>query len=566
MYGNTRTLICCLSTLWLSGCGPALQQPTPAESEIDRIAEQLQTEPATKLPEAVSDALLGTGSINAPAVAEERFDLSVTDAPAKTFFISLMDGTGSNIVVHPELAGNITLELKNVSVTDVLEVTREIYGYDYKFNNGIYTIYPRELQTQIFHIDYLDVKRVGLSDTSVTVGQLRSSGNDRNNRNNNSNNYNQNTDSGLLDLLIDQNTDNNNRSRNNRSAGSSQGARIQTLNHTDFWSSLQATIGALIGGTDGGRQVMVTPQAGMVIVKALPNELHNVRDFLERSELSVQRQVLLEAKIIEVQLNDNYNAGINWNEITGALDYSYSDSRSRTNLTGNVTESLSGTFNSVIGINEINDFIDLLGKQGSVQILSSPRQSTVNNQKAVLRVGTDEYFVTGISSDTTTSASAVINTPDIEITSFFSGIALDVTPQISKDGDVIMHVHPVITEVQDLVKPVQLGDQTFRFPTAFRDIRESDSIVRAKSGEVVVLGGLMQEVEEVEKRRYAGPGDIPIIGNAFRGKTAKVRKSELVILIKPTIIDRDATRDQVQQSRQRIKQLGDEQRRLLKIN
>ncbi|MDM3870898.1 secretin N-terminal domain-containing protein [Porticoccus sp. W117] len=538
----------------MAGCAPSVQKPLPAETQLERIAAELQA-PQTpeEVPSAVSDLLLGSDS-TAVSASQERFDIAANDVPAGRFFLSLMDGTDINIVTGDNLKGSISLNLNDVTIEDVLEICREIYGYDYKISGNTYLISPRELSTQIFHINYLDIKRVGLSDTTVSVGRLESGSNSGNNRNGgNRNNGGGQGDSGLLSLLL---ADQQGNSQGGAS-GSSQGARIQTLTRSDFWSELKAFITSMVGGEVDGRQVMISPQAGMVVVKALPNELHDVREFLERSELSVQRQVQLEAKIIEVRLNDDYNAGINWNQIGGSLSYSYNNSR---------TNPTTSAFNSVFNITDINSFIDLLGEQGSVQVLSSPKQSTVNNQKAVLRVGSDEYFVTGISSDTTTSASAVVNTPDIEITPFFSGIALDVTPQISADGDIIMHVHPVITEVRDLVKPIQLGDQTFSFPTAFRDIRESDTIVRAKNGEVVVLGGLMQEVEDYEKRRYAGAGDVPVIGGLFRGKTVKVRKSELVILIKPTIIDRDTTRREVQRSRDRIRELGNEQRRLLRID
>ena len=549
------TISATLLAALLAGCAPSVQKPMPAQSQLDRIAAELQPQTTPgEVPSAVSDLLLGGGTDASTGSQQERFDIAASDVPATRFFLSLMEGTDINIVTDSNLKGSISLNLSDVTIEDVLEICREIYGYDYKISGNTYLISPRELSTQIFHINYLDIKRVGLSDTTVSVGRLESGGNSGNNRNGgNRNNSGGQNDSGLLSLLLgDQ------QNGQGSASGSSQGARIQTLTRSDFWSELKAFITSMVGGEVDGRKVMVSPQAGMVVVKALPNELHDVRDFLERSELSVQRQVQLEAKIIEVRLNDDYNAGINWNQIGGSLSYNYNNSR-----TGITT----GAFNSVFNIADINSFIDLLGEQGSVQVLSSPKQATLNNQKAVLRVGSDEYFVTDISSDTTTSGtSAVVNSPDIEITPFFSGIALDVTPQISADGDIIMHVHPVITEVRDLIKPIQLGEQTFSFPTAFRDIRESDTIVRAKDGEVVVLGGLMQEVEDHENRRYAGAGDVPLLGRLFRGKTVKVRKSELVILIKPTIIDADSTRREVQRSRERIRELGNEQRRLLKID
>lgn len=315
----------------------------------------------------------------------------------------------------------------------------------------------------------------------------------------------------------------------------------------------------MIGGLENGRDVTVTPQAGLVIVKALPNELQVVKDFLERSSLSVKRQVLLEAKVVEVRLNDEFNAGINWNAISGDLNQWHNISSIDSDGTRFIDESLDDTFFSVLKVNDINDLLDLMSTQGSVQVLSSPRVATVNNQKAVIRVGTDEFFVTGLSSDTTTGGGdTVVNSPDIELTSFFSGIALDVTPQISSEGEIILHIHPVITTVEDQVKELRIGDQLFNFPLALRDIRESDSIVKAQSGQVVVLGGLMQDVENITKGKRPGLGDVPLVGHGlFRTKASKKTKTELVILLKPTIIDNQSTARQLRESRERIKAMGE---------
>src|SRR5690606_14963432 len=156
-------------------------------------------------------------------------------------------------------------------------------------------------------------------------------------------------------------------------------------------------------------------------------------------------------------------------------------------------EATGSVFASLLRVNDVTKLLSLLQTQGQVQVLSSPRVSTVNNQKAVIRVGADEYFVTGISNNTTSSATSVTSTPNIELSPFFSGISLDVTPQISEAGDVILHIHPVVSEVRDQLKVFTVGDENFSLPLALRGIRESDAIVRAASGQVVVLGGLMQE-------------------------------------------------------------------------
>lgn len=549
-FGRFR--LCALAglVLLLSSCA-GTPVPTPSEQAIQALDEAVtEAQSAPAAPDVLGEALLAAPADLTPSVTEteERFDISVNDVSARAFFLGLVKGTDRNIVVHPQVGGNITLELTNVSIEDTLQVCRDIYGYEYKLKNGIYTIFPSALRTEIFPINYLDVKRVGLSDTSILVGKVESS--DSSDDNNNSSNSSDNTS--LLSLIAGD-------GKEQQNINSVPGARIQTLTTTDFWRSLQQAVVALIGGLENGRDVTVTPQAGLVIVKALPNELQVVRDFLERSSLSVKRQVLLEAKVVEVRLNDEFNAGINWNAISGNVTQWRNIAGIESDGTRLIDDSLDDTFFSVLEINDINNLLDLISTQGSVQVLSSPRVATVNNQKAVIRVGTDEFFVTGLSSDTTTGGGdTVVNSPDIELTSFFSGIALDVTPQISDSGEIILHIHPVITTVEDQVKELRIGDQLFNFPLALRDIRESDSVVKAKSGQVVVLGGLMQDVENITKGKRPGLGDVPLVGQGlFRTKASKKAKTELVILLKPTIIDNATTTRQLQQSRDRLKSMGD---------
>jgi MSHA biogenesis protein MshL len=190
-------------------------------------------------------------------------------------------------------------------------------------------------------------------------------------------------------------------------------------------------------------------------------------------------------------------------------------------------------------------------------VLSSPRVSTVNNQKAVIRVGSDEYFVTSISNNTTANVSSVTSTPNIELSPFFSGISLDVTPQIAENGEVILHIHPVVSEVQDQLKVFTVGDENFSLPLALRGIRESDSIVRAANGQVIVLGGLMQEnINNVDgKRPFIG--DIPVVNTLFRTKNKSRTKTELVILLRPIVVDDQTWREEVDRSQRGMQQMGE---------
>lgn len=572
-----------------NSCSNNSGKKTVIENEMTAVvAEQAERNKKVAIPDEVTKALLDNTTIQTSSGKKvtERFDVSVRSVPAKDFFLGLVNGTGVNVVVHPEVTGTISLDLKDVTVGDVLRVTRDIYGYEYKQDRGIYTIYANALRTQVFHINYLDVQRVGVSDTAVLVGRAQSSGSNSGSGGNSGGSSGSSGDTAnLLGMLAS--------AEKNKSSGGGQGitpgSRVQTLNHTDFWSGLRSTVTSIIGGESESRSVTISPQAGMIVVKALPSELSAVREFLERSELSVKRQVILEAKILEVRLNEGFEAGVNWGAISGQLTQAYNlqdgfalntdgsaavdEYRPITNtyrytedgvlktISVPAREAIGSTFSSLLRVQDITKVLSLLETQGSVQVLSSPRVSTVNNQKAVIRVGSDEYFVTGISNNTTSNATSVSSTPNIELSPFFSGIALDVTPQIAEDGEVVLHIHPVVSEVTDQQKNFTVGDQDFSLPLALRGIRESDSIVKAKNGQVIVLGGLMQESKNKVDGKRPVLGDIPLVNSLFRTRNKASSKTELVILLRPIVVDSDTWKNELEQSEARIQKIGDEYRK-----
>ena len=339
-----------------------------------------------------------------------------------------------------------------------------------------------------------------------------------------------------------------------------------------------ATLGA--GSRSGEtRSIVISPQSGLVVVRALPYELREIERYLKQSESNVQRQVILEAKLIEVELNDGFQSGINWSALgkSGNKTFGLSQTGGGTLLNSGQSEiagntgilnpdalsMIEGTAASAFGgmyaltaaTNNFTAFLELLKTQGNVQVLSSPRVSTLNNQKAVIKVGSDEYFVTGVSSTSTSTAAGTSVVPDITLTPFFSGIALDVTPQINED-EVVLHIHPMVTEVVNQTKEFTIFNQTQRLPLALSKVREADSIVRAKNGQVIIIGGLMENSGKLDHAALPGLGDIPGVGELFKHRKDAIRKTELVILLRPVVVNSDeAWQNEIDAARMRIQNL-----------
>ena len=181
--------------------------------------------------------------------------------------------------------------------------------------------------------------------------------------------------------------------------------------------------------------------------------------------------------------------------------------------------------------------LNFLQTQGDVQVLSSPRIATLNNQKAVLKVGSDELYVTGVTTSTTSSGTNSVSSPTVTLQPFFSGISLDVTPQIDDAGNVMLHVHPTISTVTEKNKNIDLGSLgSFRLPLAASAVNETDSIVRVRDGQIVAIGGLMKQELRDERTGLPVLSEAPVVGGLFRQTGTVVSKRELVIMLKPTVI------------------------------
>ncbi len=567
------TVLGCTAGLTACQLGPA---PSRTLTSIDKELQAGKVAPPpVKAPEQVLQALMPpVARVKAipQAVPEYRFDLSVSNAAPAQVYQAIASGSRYNILVASSLPGAVTVTLKDVTVKEALDTLRELYGYEYRIEGNRVIVQAAALGSRIFQVSYPAARRVGRSDTRVTSGSITAS-------------------------LSGSGTS------GGGSGGEStahEGSQVSTTTDADFWKELDTSLTAIVG-TEGGRQVVISQQTGVVVVRGFPKDLVEVEKFLRASKLAVERQVMLEAKIVQVTLKDGFESGINWSGLSngnhrfsvgadagrvyvpgsigqrfgfeqGAIVTTVSDDTITMSNLGQVllnpaSANGAGLLGMAFTANGFMGLLSFLETQGTVHVLSSPRVAAVNNQKALLRVGTDDFFITNVSTTITSSATGNITTPSITVQPFFSGISLDVTPQIDEDGMITLHIRPSVSNVSERTKIVNLGTLgNFSLPLASSNINETDTVVRMQDGVIVAIGGLMQETQTTDDSKVPGAGELPVIGNLFARKDRRLQKHELVFLLKPTIIKGDAQWAQdMANTQQRLSEYAEGSRKATKV-
>jgi len=536
--------------------------------QSNRLFEESLEQSQAKVvpPPSVQAALIPPMSLDAmPGASGPRFDVAASDMPAREFFLSLMDSAGQNLLVHPGVTGNITFSLRNVTLEETLDAVRDSYGYDYRRTAYGYQILPNEKYARTYNLNYLDLEREGTAETRVSSGQVVSS------------------EDGSV---------NNSLSTSSRTSSTLNASRVTTKSKTEVWSGVLDAVAMIIGvgrrsyapdehkikemrtelqgnstistnvkykegncrSDDEGNSVCYSSMSGVISVRASTEDHVKVSEFLKRIEHNLQRQVILETKILEVNLSDGFQAGINWSQLGSMGNADFSLGVQGDALTG--VNNVGGVFSAAVSVGDFSGMLQLLETQGDVRVLSSPRISTLNNQKAVIKVGTDEFFVTDVSTTTTTwSGGGGSTSPDITLTPFFSGISLDVTPQIDENDQVTLHVRPTVSRVQDQNKSIQLGDDVLNLPLALSTTRQSDSIVRARSGQVVVIGGLLENRNTNNDANIPWASKLPMVGGLFQQQRKALQQTELVILMRPQVVNDQVWLDELRRSAESFRQV-----------
>ena len=465
---------------------------------------------------------------------ERRFSLNVQDAPLRGVLLGLGRDSAFNTVVEPGIEGSVTADFKDVSLRQILDQLLRPRGYRYVLDGNILRVYRGERDTRVYKVDYPNYERRGSSDLTISgaiaaqpqVGEAGGGG-------------------GGGGAVEDTST-----------------AGVQTTQVLDFWNEIEEGLRGMVFGAidadaedeeeevpEGGaelpdRSVVVARQAGLITVTAEPEILRDVEYYLREVSLATDRQVLIDVKILEIDLGDDLSLGVDWDVAVGlGRNVDGSIDRGPGLDPGFLSQDLApallgGGFMFGIVHEEFSAAVNALASQRDVRVVSTPRLATLNNHKALIKVVRNEiFFIAEV------NAEVVDQVGVAQVTEFTPqivpvGVTLDITPQISEDDRITMHLHPSISEIVDVVTQPSgspLLDATGSLPVI--DLRETDTVMRVDDGATILIGGLIQSREIERQGKVPVFGDIPWLGQAFRQSEVDHQRTELVILVTPRILD-----------------------------
>lgn len=576
------SLLAISGALLLSSCVHQ-SKVTPSTGHIDGQSPTQQNQ--ANAPLAASDIPKPVTSIAylPPPTAkpkEHTYSVVVNEVPVKEILFALARESNLNIDIHPAIQGRVTLNAVDQTLPAILERLAKQVDLTYKVENNVLSITPDHPVLRTYKIDYVNMSRdtkgfIGAAAEISSTGQSATTG-----------------AGGSTTTTTSASGGANNSSRTS----------VSSESKNNFWESLEKNIKELLAETD--KEVIITREsspatmtaeagpdgaisntaqsaeaaaqmrqdarteyktlfaatvisnreAGVITVRGTNKQHEKVQEFIDKVMSSVKRQVLIEATIVEVQLNDGFQAGIDWSRLgnPGASsgftfgqrfdggDDSFVRGGLQTRATG--AGLIAGYFNPASSFGNIAASIRLLKQFGDTKVLSSPKLMVLNNQTAVLKVVDNLVYFT-VQSQISQSASGVAGTNLQSVTTTPNtvpvGIVMSVTPQINDTGNVNINVRPTISSLIGYVtdpNPQLVGIEYKGIPEI--QVREMESMLQIESGSTAVLGGLMQDITRKNTDKVPGLSDIPGVGKIFTGRDEANRKTELVIFLRPTVITR----------------------------
>jgi MSHA type pilus biogenesis protein MshL len=440
-------------------------------------------------------------------------------ADARELFLSLARENDFNLVLSPEVSGTVTMDIKEATAEELMDEVCGMLGCRAVFGGNTVRVAPEKRVTRVFPVDYLLTGRTGsgslMASTSTSGGGGGGGG------------------------------------AGGASAGSSTTSSESQSTNTvvteekgDFWGGLAEEIGALL--SPGSGKVVVNRTSGTVTVTDYMANVEQVERYLRMIEARVRTGVVIETRIMEVTLDDSTKYGIDWAALPDLSSLSLSGGLAGGATAAQGLSTGSTTFQLGVAGSKFNAFLDAQAQAGNLNVLSAPKVSTLNNQKAIIRIGRqDVFFRAVVTPASTTSAAFTTYTPD----SVTEGIILSVTPQVGQDGRIMLAIHPTITEkVGTAVAP----DKN---TAPILDVRETNTVVTVADGETVFIGGMMQERTQETVKSVPLLGDIPYLGALFRSNEQVKKKTELVILISPRVVRSGEGAEIAERERERLRNL-----------
>lgn len=582
MLNNKQILrhLCMMLVLGMSACAHQ-SKITPSNGHIDGQNTAEHQSVAQAGAGNVSDGKSVTANIPKPVTNNiylpppkpkakaQLYSIVVYDTPVKEVLFAIARDSKLNIDIHPSIKGSVTLNAVDQTLPAILERLSKQVDLTYKIQNDVLTITPDQPVLRTYAVDYVNMSRdstgfIGAAAEISNTGQgaLDSTGSSSGNSSKTSiiseskSHFWETLEKNIKDILAETDKEvivgrtNSLSATSQKSANNTQSAKKTDADVTSATSLEKEKEDAkneyktLFAGT-----VIVNREAGIINVRATNKQHEKVQEFLDKVMGSAKRQVLIEATIVEVRLNDSYQAGIDWTRIAGAnggLTLGQQlGSQVTINAAGLPTTSANGFgakatagfvaayANPTSRFGNIAASINLLEQFGKTEVLSSPKLMVLNNQTAVLKVVDNLVYFT-VKTDTVAgpnAASPIINSTSTAHT-VPVGVVMTVTPQINNTGNVNVNVRPTVSrKVGDAPDPVNANN----FIPVIQ-VREMESMLQIASGNTAVLGGLMQDEAINNTDKVPGLSKVPVVGKVFTGKNDASRKTELVIFLRPTVI------------------------------
>ena len=572
----SRRAIHCL-VLALSGAAllAACSTPVPKPSSAHIQAESA---PKGKIPEPIQQPVPLPKP--QPTARPETYSVVVQNIRVQDLLFNLARDARLNVDVHPGIAGSVTINAIDQTLPQLLARIAKQVDMRYEIDNGTLIVMPDSPFLRTYRVDYLDMARESSSSVSISTqiattggtgtgsGAGAAGGGGGNNSltrisNISKHEFWKTLEQNIKDLLRE--TDKMLPEGSYETVTEQQGAQSTTGTGAaapaarTAGAAAQSTIAASpnpaslqSGGTSMVRRstmreaasVITNPESGIVTVRATGRQHEKIQEFLDQVMTSAKRQVLIEVTVAEVQLNQNYQQGINWQRLASGNLLSLTQSPSGS-PSGTPTQSLFvlNYVNPTSRIGNISATLTLLESFGNVKVLSSPKISVTNNQTALLKVVDNKVYFT-IKADTTINQTTSITTYTTTLNSVPIGFVMQVTPQISEDDTILLNVRPTVSRITGFVNDpnpaLALANVVSRIPEI--QSREMESVLRIPSGQIAVMGGLMQDGINNAVDTVPGVSWLPLIGNLFQNRNETTTKTELVIFLRPQVI-REASID-----------------------